>query len=120
MYRLTSQEMFKMSYDIFTAPFAKQRGIKNIKGKDVCANKTLQFMLKLPLGHRITTRRNGFKLKEARFRLGICKKFFISEVHNREGLDVPSLEVSKAMLDGVLSNLVCPWMCPCPWQWDWN
>ncbi|KFP14459.1 hypothetical protein Z169_15000, partial [Egretta garzetta] len=55
---------------------------------------------------------NGFKLKEDRFRLHIGKKFFTMRVvrhWNRlptEAVDAPSLEVFKARLDGVLSNLV--------------
>ncbi|KFZ53367.1 hypothetical protein N321_13953, partial [Antrostomus carolinensis] len=55
---------------------------------------------------------NGFKLKEGRFRLDMRKKLFPVKVvrhHNRlpiEAVDVPSLEVFKARLDEVLSNLV--------------
>jgi len=58
------------------------------------------------------TRRNGFKLKESRFRLGIRKKFFIMSLvrpwHRllREVVDVTSLEKFKARLDGALSNLI--------------
>ena len=58
------------------------------------------------------TRGNGFKLKEGRFRLDIRKKFFTVRVvrhwHRlpREAVGAPSLEVSKARLDGALSNLV--------------
>ncbi|KFR15547.1 hypothetical protein N306_15369, partial [Opisthocomus hoazin] len=54
---------------------------------------------------------NGFKLKEGRFRLDIRKKFFTMRVVKhwnrlpREAVDVPSLEVFKARLDGALSNL---------------
>ena len=57
-------------------------------------------------------RENGFKLKEGRFRLDIRKKFFTVRVvrpwHRlpREVVDAPSLEGSKARLDGALGNLV--------------
>ena len=58
------------------------------------------------------TRGNGFKLKEGRFRLVIRKKFFtMREVRQwnrlpREAVDVRSLAVFKARLDGALSNVV--------------
>jgi len=58
------------------------------------------------------TRRNGFQLKEGRFRLDIRKKFFTVRVVKhwnrlpKEVMDAPSLEMFKARLDGVLSNLV--------------
>jgi len=57
------------------------------------------------------TRGNGTKLKEGRFRLDIRKKFFTMRVVRpwprlpREAVDVPSPPVSKARLDGALSNL---------------
>ena len=56
-------------------------------------------------------RGNSFKLKEGRFRLGIRKKFLVRVVRHwngmpREVVHAPSLEVSKARLDGALSNLV--------------
>ncbi|KFR14847.1 hypothetical protein N306_07545, partial [Opisthocomus hoazin] len=55
---------------------------------------------------------NSFKLKEGRFRLDIRKKFFSMRVVKhwnrlpREAVDVPSLAVFKARLDGALSTLV--------------
>jgi len=58
------------------------------------------------------TRGNGSKLKEGRFRLDIRKKFFTMRVVKhwnrlpREAVDVPSLAVFKARLDGALSTLV--------------
>ena len=57
-------------------------------------------------------RGNRFKLKEGRFKLDIRKKFFMMRVVRhwnrlpREVVDVPSLAVFKARLDGALSNLV--------------
>ena len=68
---------------------------------------------------------NGCKLKEGRFRLDIRKKFFTVRVvrHGnrlpRRVVDVPSLEVLKARLDGALSNL-SRGRCPCSWQGGWN
>ena len=58
------------------------------------------------------TRGNGFRLKEGRFRLDIRKNIFTVRAVRpwprlpREAVDVPSLAVLKARLDGVLSNLV--------------
>jgi len=58
------------------------------------------------------TRGNGSKLKEGRFRLGIRKKFFTTRVVKhwnrlpREAVDVSSVELFKARMDGALSNLV--------------
>jgi len=57
-------------------------------------------------------RRNGFKLREGRFRLGIRKKFFTMRMVKhwnrlpKEVVEAPSLETFKARLDGVLSNVV--------------
>ena len=59
-----------------------------------------------------TTRGNGFKLKEGRFRLDIRKKLFTMRVvkhwHRlpRELVNVPSLKTFQARLDGALSNLI--------------
>ena len=54
----------------------------------------------------------SFKLKEGRFRLDVRKEFLTLMVvrhwHRlpREAVDVPSLEVFKARLDGALGSLV--------------
>lgn len=59
------------------------------------------------------TRVTGFKLEEARFKLGIGKKFFTEseggealEQLAREAVNASSMEVFKARLDGAMSNLV--------------
>jgi len=58
------------------------------------------------------TRSNGFELRGARFRLDIRKIFFTMKVMKhwsrllREVAEAPSLETSRARLDGALSNLV--------------
>ena len=58
------------------------------------------------------TRRNGFKLKEGRFRLDVRKKSFTLRVvrhWNRlpsDVVDAPSLQTFKARLDQVLGNLM--------------
>lgn len=55
------------------------------------------------------TGRNGIKLKEGRFRLGVRKKFFAQgvmrhwHVFPREVANVPSL---KVRLDGILGSLI--------------
>ena len=59
-----------------------------------------------------STRSNGFKLREGRFRLDIRKKFFTIRVvkHwnrlSREVVEAPSLEIFRARLGWALSNLV--------------
>ena len=62
--------------------------------------------------HDLMVRRNGFKLKEGRFRLSIKNKFFTQRAVRhwnrlpREAVDAPSLEAFKVMLDGALSTLI--------------
>ena len=57
-------------------------------------------------------RGNGFKLREGTFRLDVRGKFFTERVVRcwnrlpREVLDVLSLELFQARLDGALHNLV--------------
>ena len=57
------------------------------------------------------TRRNGFKVKEGRFRLDI-RKIFTMRMQRywnrlpREVVDDPSLETSKVGLDRTVSNLL--------------
>jgi len=61
------------------------------------------------------TRRNGFKLKEGRFRLDIKKKTFTVKVVRhwnmlpRDVVDLPSLETFKVRPDKALGNLT--WLC---------
>ncbi|KFP99917.1 hypothetical protein N330_09164, partial [Leptosomus discolor] len=55
---------------------------------------------------------NGSKMRKGRFRLDVRRKFITLRVVRhwnmlpREAVDVPSLAVFKARLDGALSNLV--------------
>jgi len=59
-----------------------------------------------------TTRSNGFKLREGRFKLDIRRKIFRMRVVKhwnllpREAVGAPSLETFKVRLDRALSNLV--------------
>jgi len=63
--------------------------------------------------------RNGFKLKERRFRLDIRRKFLTQRVTkywhrpSRETVDVPPLKVFKARLDGALGSLI-QWLATLP------
>ena len=69
------------------------------------------------------TRRNGFELKERRFRLDVRRKLLIQKVMRqwhrlpREDVGAPSLELFKVRLDGALGSLNW-WVAPCPQQQD--
>ncbi|KFQ89893.1 hypothetical protein N337_03477, partial [Phoenicopterus ruber ruber] len=58
------------------------------------------------------TKRNGFKLKEGRFRLDVREKFCTMRMEKhwhrlpREVVDAPSLETFKVRLDGALGSLI--------------
>ena len=62
-----------------------------------------------PFTHSDRIRRNGFNLKEGRFRLNVRGELFTKGLLRhwlpREVVDIPSLEVFKARLDGVLGSL---------------
>ncbi|GAB0181962.1 triadin [Grus japonensis] len=98
----------------------RELGLFSLEKRRLWGDLTAAFQyLKGPTGklerdclHCDSTRGNGFKLKEGRFRLDVRKKFFTARVvrhwHRlpREIVDAPSLEVFKARLDGALGNLV--------------
>ena len=64
------------------------------------------------------TRRNGFKLRQGRFRLDIRRMFFTQRMVThwnrlpKEVVDAPSLKAFKARLDVALGSLVSGWR-PC-------
>ena len=65
-----------------------------------------------------TTRGNGFKLRQGKFRLDIRRKFFTQRVVMdgdrlpKEVVDAPSLEAFKARLDVALGSLIW-WLVTC-------
>ena len=68
------------------------------------------------LSTKTKTRKNGFKLKEGRFRLDIMRKFFTQKAErhwHREAVGAPSLEALKTRLDGALGSLVW-WVAALP------
>ena len=78
--------------------------------KGACKQEGTQLFLRVD---NSSTRGNGFKLKEGRFRLDIRGKFFTMRVvrcwnscPERLWMPRPSLEVFKARLDGALGSLV--------------
>ena len=58
-----------------------------------------------------STRGNGFKVKEGKFRLDVKKLFFTTVVRHwnrlpRKVVDAPPLEAFRARLDGILGSLI--------------
>lgn len=101
MYSCKTQHAIICSYASIKTPFSTQKGLTKKEGG---------WLFTLPDSNK--TRGNSFKTKQERLSLDVGKKFFTERVVRywnklpRKIVGAPSLAVFKAMLDGVLSNLI--------------